>query len=100
MRTAPCAAWLKTQPDQQAHLDREDFRTVLAKLLAYQRKVLLLVGAHGMSYDEAAEVCKVAVGPIKSRVSRARFRLTALMGREDEAEIGPDSVMRATLAVE
>jgi RNA polymerase sigma-70 factor (ECF subfamily) len=53
-----------------------------------------------MSYDEAAEVCKVAVGPIKSRVSRARFRLTALMGLEDEAEIGPDSVMRATLAVE
>jgi RNA polymerase sigma-70 factor, ECF subfamily len=90
----------RPKPDQQVHLDCKDFRTVLAKLLAYQRKALLLVGAHGMAYDEAAEVCKVAVGPIKSRVSRARFRLTALMGREDEAEIGPDSVMRATLAVE
>jgi RNA polymerase sigma-70 factor (ECF subfamily) len=53
-----------------------------------------------VNYDEAAEVCKVAVGTIKSRVNRARFQLTALMGLEDEAEIGSDSVMRATLAVE
>jgi RNA polymerase sigma-70 factor (ECF subfamily) len=53
-----------------------------------------------MSYEEAAVVCKVAVGTIKSRVNRARFRLTALLSLEDEAEIGPDSVMKAVLAAE
>ena len=50
--------------------------------------------------DEAAEVCKVAVGTIKCPMSRARFRLTALMGLEDEAETSPDRVMSATLAVD
>jgi len=94
------AARLKTQPDQQAHLDYEDCRRALRRLPVEQREALLLVAAQGMSYEEAAVVCKVAVGTIKSRVNRARFRLTALLGLEDEAEIGPDSVMKAVLAVE
>ncbi|GEO19020.1 hypothetical protein MAE02_67160 [Microvirga aerophila] len=98
MRTTPLR--LKTQPDQQAHLDYEDFRRALKRLPVEQREALLLVAAQGMSYEEAAVVCKVAVGTITSRVHRARFRLAELLGLEDEAEIGPDSVMRAALTVE
>jgi RNA polymerase sigma-70 factor (ECF subfamily) len=94
------AARLKTQPDQQAHLDYEDFRRALGRLPVEQREALLLVAAQGMSYEEAAVVCRVAVGTIKSRVNRARFRLTALLGLEGEAEVGPDSVMKAALTVE
>jgi RNA polymerase sigma-70 factor (ECF subfamily) len=94
------AARLKTQPDQQAHLDYEDFRRALKRLPVEQREALLLVAAQGMSYEEAAAVCRVAVGTIKSRVHRARFRLTGLLGLEDEAEVGPDSVMKAALSVE
>jgi RNA polymerase sigma-70 factor, ECF subfamily len=52
--------------------------------------VLILVGASGLSYEQAAEVCGVAVGTIKSRVSRARSRLGELLGIESVSDIGPD----------
>jgi RNA polymerase sigma-70 factor (ECF subfamily) len=94
------AARLKTHPDQQAHLDYEDFRTALAKLQPDQREALLLVGAHGMSYEEAAQVTGVALGTIKSRVNRARNRLGELLDINSEAEIGPDAVTKAAVAAE
>src|ERR671913_583972 len=94
------AAKLRTQPDQQTHLDYEDLLTALAKLPPDQREALLLVGAQGMSYEEAAEVCNVPVGTIKSRVNRARNRLAELLDINSEAEIGPDSVLKAALAAE
>ena len=65
------------QPEQGSQLDFEDFRTALAKLPHDQREALLLVGASGFSYEEAAQICGCAVGTIKSRVNRARFRLAA-----------------------
>ena len=94
------AARLKTYPDQQSHLDYEDFLTALPKLPPDQREALLLVGAQGMSYEDAAEVCNVPVGTIKSRVNRARNRLTALLDLNSEAEIGQDNVIKAALAEE
>ena len=94
------AARLKTHPDQQSHLDYEDFLTALAKVPPDQREALLLVGAQGLSYEEAAEVCHVPLGTVKSRVNRARNRLTALLDLNSEAEIGPDSVIKAALTEE
>ena len=94
------AARLKTNPDQQSHLDYEDFLTALPKLPPDQREALLLVGAQGLSYEEAAEVCGVPLGTVKSRVNRARSRLAALLDLNSEAEIGPDSVIKAALAEE
>jgi RNA polymerase sigma-70 factor (ECF subfamily) len=49
----------------------EEFRTALAKLPPDQREALILVGASGFSYEEAAAICDCAVGTIKSRVNRA-----------------------------
>ena len=40
---------------------------------------LILVGAGGFSYEEAAAICESAVGTIKSRVNRARTRLSKLL---------------------
>ena len=94
------AARLKTEPDQQAHLDYEDFLTAFAKLPPDQREALLLVGAQGMSYEEAAEVCNVPVGTIKSPVNRGRNKLAELLDLNSEAEIGPDGVIKAALAAE
>jgi RNA polymerase sigma-70 factor, ECF subfamily len=94
------AARLKAYPDQQSHLDYEDLRTALSKLHPDQREALVLVGAQGMSYEEAAQVTGVAVGTIKSRVNRARSRLAELLDLNSEAEIGPDAVTKAALAVE
>jgi RNA polymerase sigma-70 factor (ECF subfamily) len=94
------AARLKTHPDQQSHLDYEDFLTALAKVPPDQREALLLVGAQGLSYEEAAEVCGVPLGTVKSRVNRARNRLVELLDLNSEAEIGPDNVIKAALAAE
>jgi RNA polymerase sigma-70 factor (ECF subfamily) len=94
------AARLKTYPDQHSHLDYEDLCTALTKLHPDQREALLLVGAQGMSYEEAAQVTGVALGTIKSRVNRARSRLADLLDINSEAEIGPDAVTKAALAAE
>jgi RNA polymerase sigma-70 factor (ECF subfamily) len=63
------AARLKTHPDQQTRLDFEDFRAALTTLPPDQREALLLIGAQGMSYEEAAAMCQVPVGTVKSRVN-------------------------------
>ena len=56
-----------------------ELRSALAKLPDDQREALILVGAGGMAYEEAAQVCQCAVGTIKSRVSRARRALETLL---------------------
>jgi len=71
---------LSVPPEQPGHLDLADFRSALQTLPPDQREALVLVGAEGFSYEEAAEICGCAVGTIKSRVNRARNRLTELLG--------------------
>jgi RNA polymerase sigma-70 factor, ECF subfamily len=91
------AARLTVHPEQGSRLDFEDFRTALAKLPPDQREALLLIGASGFSYEEAAQICECAVGTIKSRVNRARSRLAQLLAVEDVEDLGPDSMTRAAL---
>jgi len=67
-------------PSQEATLEFCDFRRAFWRLGPDQREVLILVGASGMNYEEAARVCGCAVGTIKSRVSRARRDLKSLLG--------------------
>ena len=62
---------------------------------AEQREAILLVAAEGLSYEQAAAICEVPVGTIKSRVNRARARLAELLGHDDE--FGPDNVMQAAV---
>jgi len=91
------AARLASLPEQGARLDFQDLRAALAQLPSHQREALLLVGASGFSYEQAAEICGCAVGTIKSRVNRARNRLAELMHFDDmDEDIGPD---RVTLSV-
>src|SRR6187551_1538015 len=92
------AGRLRVQPEQGARLDFEDFRSALAKLPPDQREALLLVGASGFSYEEAANICQCAVGTIKSRVNRARTRLSELLSIDSAEEFGPDEQTRAVLA--
>jgi hypothetical protein len=47
---------------EQSRVEFEEFRAALAKLPADQRKALILVGASGFSYEEAAAICGCAVG--------------------------------------
>ena len=73
------AARLATAPAQSGHMDFLEFRSALQKLPADQREALILIGASGLSYEEAAGVCNCAVGTMKSRVNRARNRLVELL---------------------
>ena len=78
-----------------APMELLDLRAALNKLPDDQREALILVGAGGMAYEEAAQVCQCAVGTIKSRVSRARRALEVIMSETNsrvpsENEIGAD----------
>ncbi len=74
---------LSQKPEHDGRLVFRDFAGAFNALTDDQREVLILVGAQGFSYEEAAEMCDVAVGTIKSRVNRARARLAELMEIED-----------------
>src|SRR3974390_686447 len=67
------AETLKTHPEQNSRIEFEEFQQALAKLPADQREALILVGASGFSYEETAELCRCAVGTVKSRVHPARL---------------------------
>ena len=82
------AGSLATAPAQGAHMDFLDFRAAFALLRPDQREALVLVGASGMSYDDAARVCGCAAGTMKSRVNRARNRLAKLLMVASPGDIG------------
>jgi RNA polymerase sigma-70 factor, ECF subfamily len=88
---------LKLHPEQLGRIEFGEFRAALAKLPHDQREALLLVGASGFSYEEASAICECAVGTIKSRVNRARTRLTELLSLDD-TDFGPDQPTQAVLS--
>jgi RNA polymerase sigma-70 factor (ECF subfamily) len=75
-------------PRQEGQMAMNEFVAALAQLPDEQREALILVGASGFSYEEAAEICHVRVGTIKSRVSRARSRLESMLA-PSSGGIGP-----------
>lgn len=85
------AARLATAPAQNGHMDFLDFREALQKLPADQREALVLIGASGMSYEEAAGICNCAVGTMKSRVNRARNRLIELLSIGSGSDFASDN---------
>ncbi|MGE0744660.1 MAG: sigma-70 family RNA polymerase sigma factor [Rhodospirillales bacterium] len=86
------AASLPAAPEQFTEIQKRDLRRALARLPAEQREAIMLVGAGGCSYEEAASICGCAVGTIKSRVSRARRAIMIYMeGEEAGAPAGEGS---------
>jgi len=106
-------SWRQTQLDQEAAertlvaiddpsapVALDELRLGLAMLPAEQREALVLVGAGGFAYEEAAEICRCAVGTVKSRVSRARRALQAILetGAYDRDGKSAGDAMRSILA--
>jgi len=79
------ASKVATEGGQESNLDMADLRLALLKLPEDQREAIILVGASGFSYQEAAQISGAAVGTVKSRVSRARDRLAAMLGSDRAA---------------
>ena len=88
---------LKSAPEQHSRLEFAEFRNALATLPSNQREALLLIGASGFSYKEAAAICETAIGTIKSRVNRARARLSTLLAIDSADTFGPDHATRGIL---
>ncbi|MEM9235099.1 MAG: sigma-70 family RNA polymerase sigma factor [Pseudomonadota bacterium] len=70
---------LMATEDPSAPLEVLALRNALQKLPVDQREAVILVGAGGVSYEEAAEICDCAIGTVKSRVSRARTALEEML---------------------
>jgi RNA polymerase sigma-70 factor (ECF subfamily) len=86
--------------DPEAPIALDELRQALNTLPAEQREALILVGAGGFAYEEAAEICQCAVGTVKSRVSRARKALHATLERGGYGRDGraAGDAMRSILA--
>ncbi len=84
------AQQLSVKDGQSSHMDLVDFTKAFALLTAEQREALILIGAEGFSYDDAALMCGCAVGTMKSRVNRARGKLAELMGVSGAEDFGSD----------
>ena len=89
-------SWRSCQLDQEAAertllandnpvapLELNELRMAMAALPAEQREAVILIGAGGLSYEEAAEICHCAVGTVKSRVCRARDALRRMVETGD-----------------
>ena len=92
------AEMLVSHAQQTGRVEFEELRAALTKLPSDQREALILVGASGFSYDDAAAICGCVVGTIKSRVNRARMRLADLLAVESVDDFGPDRATRSVLA--
>ena len=105
-------SWRRVQLDQDAAertlvavddpaspLALDELRLALAALPAEQREAVILIGAGGFAYEEAAEICGCAVGTVKSRVSRARRALHAVLdaGTYERDGAAAGDAMRAIL---
>lgn len=86
--------------DPESPVALDELRQGLAMLPAEQREALILVGAGGFAYEEAAEICGCAVGTVKSRVSRARRALHAILeeGAYNRDGASAGDAMRSILA--
>jgi RNA polymerase sigma-70 factor (ECF subfamily) len=92
------AARVAVLPRQQAHMDVQDLISALEKLPDDQREALILIGAEGFSYEQAATISACAVGTIKSRVNRARKRLAELIGLDAETDLSPDRLAASLIS--
>ena len=85
------------KPTHDGRLALADFRRAFEKLPDEQREALILVGAEGFSYEDAAAMCACAVGTIKSRANRGRRKLAELLQLDEHEAM--EMTDQATLAV-
>jgi RNA polymerase sigma factor (sigma-70 family) len=89
---------VRTPPTQDWSVAMKALQSALTQLPDEHREALILVGAAGLSYEEAAEICGCALGTIKSRVNRARARLLKIMDADEPSDVLALDVIEASRA--
>jgi len=87
---------LASVDDTSALLQLRDLERAMAKLTMENREVILLVALEGLSYEDVAQVLRIPVGTVRSRLSRGRTALRRLMDMGEKAV--PASMARERLA--
>ena len=77
-----------TPANQETHISLLEVRNAYLSLSKEHREVLLLVAIEGLRYEEAATVLDVAVGTIRSRLSRARQALRDILEGDQATSVG------------
>lgn len=78
---------LKALASQEKYIEFKDVIRGMGELAPEQREAVILIAAEGLSYEEAAEICGCPIGTVKSRLSRARQRLTDFLQGEEEVVV-------------
>lgn len=78
--------YLVARSDPTGALSLRDFDRALARIPAEQRRVILLIGLEGITYEEAAAIHDVPIATIRSRLSRGRESLRKLTDWRDDVE--------------
>ncbi|MCE4226653.1 sigma-70 family RNA polymerase sigma factor [Methylobacterium sp. C25] len=89
---------LAVLPEQGCRLDLQDVYLAMAKLPIEMREALSLVTIENKTYEDAAALMKCQVGTVKSRVWRARERLTRILGYGG-GDVGVDYVTRSAMGM-
>jgi RNA polymerase sigma-70 factor (ECF subfamily) len=91
------AETLVTKAEQQIRVEYSRVFAELSKLPRTMRDALLLVGRDGLSYDEASLAENCPKGTMKTRVHRARTRLTETLGLGDVCSEFTDTIVSSVL---
>jgi RNA polymerase sigma-70 factor (ECF subfamily) len=75
---------------QESALTLADVQSALDMLAPEHKEILLMIGITELSYEEAAEICGVAIGTVKSRLNRARAKLAEHLGLLTPNDIDTD----------
>ena len=90
------AETLVAADDPTAALELDELRRAMDMLPEEQREALILVGAAGLAYEEVSEITGVAIGTIKSRVSRARDRIALILAEGHVTQDGKSAQLALT----
>ena len=99
------AETLRAISDPSRTVELDDVRRALSLLSAESREAVILVCAGGLSNEEAARICGAPCGTIRSRVSRGRQHLQAILAggslpRDDiEAHDAADTILAQLFAL-
>jgi len=88
---------LASKPTQIAQAQHHELGAALTRLPPEQRRALILIGASGLSYDQAAKMCGCPTGTMKSRVNRARAQLAQLLSIEGAEDFEEDPIISAVV---